>query len=305
MEQYHDRMQARLESCDLCPRQCHADRLHGETGYCGAGQDLTVYTAFMHRGEEPPISGQKGSGTVFFSGCSLKCIYCQNYRFSHSQFGTTITPEQLARIMMRLQEQGAENINLVTATHFLPQVCRATSRALSQGLTIPIVYNTSGYETEDTVGILGDMVDIYLADMKYISPSLAAKYSNAADYPLFNQRSLLLMYQQKEVKWEEERLISGLIIRHLVLPGHVEESLRILHWISRNLPQALVSLMFQYRPYAEASSYPEINRTVSQSEYYRLLREMDTLELEGWSQDLSTEEALAGPSFRPSLEGLL
>jgi len=305
LDEIQEDLHGRLESCDLCPRKCHVNRLQGDTGRCGAGQDLVVYTAFLHHGEEPPISGHKGSGTIFFSGCSLKCVYCQNYPFSHSISGTTITPEQLSLIMIRLQEQGAENINLVTATHFLPQVCQAVARAMRRGLSIPIVYNTSGYETEETIGILGNMVDVYLADMKYVSSSLAAKYSNAADYPLINRKGLLLMSQQKKTMWEGEKLRQGLIIRHLVLPGYAEESVRALRWISGNLPQPLVSLMFQFRPYSARGQYPEIDCTVSRKEHARLKQQLDSLALEGWIQDLSTEEELAGAHFQPSLEGLL
>ena len=304
LEELQEQLWKRLERCDLCPRQCHANRLKDHTGYCGAAKELVVYTAFLHHGEEPAISGFKGSGAIFFSGCNLKCVYCQNHRFSHTLTGNRITSEQLATIMTGLQERGAENINLVTGTHFLPQICRAISLALAGGLSIPIVYNTSGYEREETVRILEHMVDVYLADMKYITPAVAAKYSKAADYPSVNQRSLLLMSKQKEVVWDRDLLRQGLVIRHLVLPRHADESMKVLSWISRNLPQALVSLMFQYRPYSVSASYPEIDSTVSNSEYRRLRHYLDDLNLDGWVQDLSTEEELAGVHFKPSLEGL-
>ncbi len=173
------------------------------------------------------------------------------------------------------------------------------------GLTLPIVYNTSGYETVETVKLLGDAVDIYLADMRYITPSLADRYSQAPDYPEVNQRALRKMYDQKSVVWEGPLLKQGLVIRHLVLPGHVEETMKALTWVNENAPQALISLMFQYQPYFKASLYPEIDRMVNEEEYERVMDFLDELELEGWAQDLLPEEDLAGVHFRPSLEGLI
>ena len=208
---------------------------------------MVVYTAFLHHGEEPGISGQKGSGAIFFSGCSLRCAYCQNHRFSHAIEGTRVGPDDLARIMLRLQEKGAENINLVTPTHYLPWVMDGLARAFRQGLALPIVYNTSGYETVETVRLLGDAVDVYLADMRYVTPSPAERYSRAPDYPEVNQRALRLMYEQKSSLSPGVMVKEGLVVRHLVLPGGVEETLKALTWISENTPRALVSLMFQYR----------------------------------------------------------
>ena len=294
-----------LQICHLCPRRCEVNRLAGELGYCGAGQETVVYTAFLHQGEEPGISGEGGSGTIFFSGCNLKCVYCQNYRFSHSLEGTKVSSDDLARIMVRLQEKGAENINLVTPTHFLPWVMDGLAMAFRQGMTLPIVYNTSGYESVETVRLLGDAVDVYLADMRYITPSLAERYSQAPDYPEVNQRALRKMYDQKSASWEGPLVKQGLVIRHLVLPGCVEETIKVLTWISENTPQAVVSLMFQYQPYFKARLYPEIDRRVSEDEYERVMDFLDELDLEGWAQDLSPEEDLAGVHFRPSLEGLI
>jgi len=294
-----------LQICHLCPRKCEANRLAGEVGYCGAGQEAVVYTAFLHHGEEPGISGTRGSGTVFFSGCNLKCVYCQNFRFSNSLEGTKVSNEDLARIMVRLQEKGAENINLVTPTHFLPWVMDGLAKAFRNGLTLPIVYNTSGYETVETVKLLGDAVDIYLADMRYITPSLAERYSQAPDYPAVNQASLRKMYDQKISVWEGPLVKQGLVIRHLVLPGGVDETIKVLRWVSENTPQAVISLMFQYQPYFKARLFPEIDRRVNEEEYERVMDFLDELELEGWTQDLLPEEDLAGVHFRPSLEGLI
>ena len=294
-----------LQICHLCPRRCEANRPAGETGYCGAGRELVVYTAFLHHGEEPGISGERGSGTIFFSGCNLKCVYCQNFRFSHTLEGSKVSSEDLARIMVRLQEKGAENINLVTPTHFLPWVMDGLAKAFRNGLTLPIVYNTSGYETVETVKLLGDVVDIYLADMRYITPSLAERYSQAPDYPAVNQASLRKMYDQKSVVWGGPLLRQGLVIRHLVLPGGVDETINVLRWVNENAPQAVISLMFQYQPYFKARLYPDIDRRVNEEEYERVMDFLDELDLEGWAQDLSPEEDLAGVHFRPSLEGLI
>ena len=240
------------------------------------------------------ISGEKGSGTVFFSGCNLKCVYCQNFRFSHTTEGSRVSCEDLARIMVRLQEKGAENINLVTPTHFLPWVMDGLAKAFRNGLTLPIVYNTSGYETVETVKVLGDAVDIYLADMRYVTPSLADRYSRAPDYPEVNQRAIRKMSDQKSVVWEGPLLKQGLVIRHLVLPGHVEETMKALTWVNENAPQALISLMFQYQPYFKASLYPEIDRLVNEEEYERVMDFMDELDLEGWAQGLLPEEDWPG-----------
>lgn len=305
IEEKLPRLYRQLQICGLCPRRCEANRPAGETGYCGGGGHMVVYTAFLHHGEEPGISGGRGSGAVFFSGCSLRCVYCQNHRFSHTLEGTRMSPDDLARTMVRLQEQGAENINLVTPTHFLPWVMDGLARAFRQGLALPIVYNTSGYETVETVRLLGDAVDVYLADMRYVTPSLAERYSQAPDYPEVNQKALRLMYEQKITLSEGAMVKEGLVVRHLVLPGGVDETVKALTWISENTPQALVSLMFQYQPYYQARLYPEIDRRVSEEEYERVMDVLDELDLEGWAQDLKADEGLAGVHFRPSLDELL
>ncbi|OGO02038.1 MAG: hypothetical protein A2Y72_00620 [Chloroflexi bacterium RBG_13_53_26] len=299
-----DLLYQRLQNCNLCPRDCQANRLEGQTGYCGAGEEMVVYTAFLHHGEEPGISGEGGSGTIFFSACNLKCVYCQNHRFSHSLEGNRVTNKDLAGMMLRLQEKGAENINLVTPTHFLPQIIGALSIALQHGLTLPLVYNTSGYEKEETIEMLDGIVDVYLADMKYVSPSVAERYSNAPDYPSVNQKSLQSMYKRKQTIWEGELLKEGTIVRHLVLPGHVDESIEVLTWINENIPRSIISLMFQYQPYFKAHLYPEINRRVNEAEYSRIRDFLEGLDLEGWVQELSPEEELAGVHFKSSLEGL-
>lgn len=295
----------RFKNCDLCPRDCHVNRLEGERGYCEASSDMVVYTAFLHRGEEPAISAESGSGTIFFSGCNLRCIYCQNYRFSHSLEGSVMSCDELAGLMLKLQDQKAHNINLVTPTHFLPKVLESLQRAISRGLNIPIVYNSSGYEKKETIELLSGIVDIYLPDMKYSTGIIAATCSNAANYSIYNRAAIEEMYRQQPVNlFDASILKKGLVIRHLVIPGHISETIEILSWIKQNIPNCLTSIMFQYQPYFKANLYPKINRTVSLNEYEQIKETVGQLNLEGWIQDLQQNESLAGVYFKPK-SGLL
>ncbi|MFA6282220.1 MAG: radical SAM protein, partial [Candidatus Omnitrophota bacterium] len=235
-----------LESCSLCPRACGINRLDGQKGYCGVDSRVVVYTSFLHRGEEPAISGDTGSGTIFFSGCNLGCVYCQNYKFSQAIQGNVLTSLELCDLMLNLQKQGARNINLVTPTHFLPQILKALEAAFSKGLNIPIVYNTSGYEKKDIIENLSGIIDVYLADFRYFDVDTASLYSNAKDYPFYAKESILEMDKQKpDPIFNGKLLKEGLVIRHLVFPGHIDESKKILSWIKQNTPKALLSLMFQ------------------------------------------------------------
>ena len=291
----------RLKRCDICPRNCKVNRLKGEKGYCGTAKEMVVYSSFLHQGEEPVISGQKGSGTIFFSGCNLKCIYCQNYKFSHTVVGKKISEIDLAKIMLRLQGEGAHNINLVTPTHFVPQILNSLSLAFEDGLTIPIVYNTSGYEKKDIVKCLNGIVDIYLTDLKYLDSSLAKQYSKAPKYPKFALKSLLEMNRQVKPLTSENLLKKGVIIRHLVLPNHINESKALLLWIKKNTPKALVSVMFQYQPYFRAYLHPQINRPINYQEYLEIKNFVDELELGGWVQDHNPKEGMAGHYFEPNI----
>jgi len=291
----------RLECCDICPRNCRLNRLKGEIGYCGGGKDLMVFTAFLHCGEEPAISGPGGSGTIFFSGCNLKCLYCQNYEFSQLKKGKPTSPEGLAKIMLGLQKDGADNINLVTPTHFLPQILGALSLAIKGGLTIPIVYNTSGYEKKKVIEQLAGIIDIYLTDLRYLNPALAKKYSSAQDYPQVACESIKEMYRQcPDPEWDADMLKKGLIIRHLALPGYLQESKNILTWIKENTPKALPSVLSQYQPYFKANDFPEINRRLSKAEYTEIKKLVEELEIDGgWMQEYNSREDLAGVHFKP------
>jgi putative pyruvate formate lyase activating enzyme len=302
IEKVTDSLYNRLRKCDLCPRNCGVNRLKGQAGYCGAGKDMIIYTTFLHQGEEPGVSKDKGSGTIFFSGCNLKCVYCQNYKFSHHFQGKLVSEVELAKIMVDLQAKGACNINLVTPTHYIAQILQSLKLAFQSGLSLPIVYNTSGYEKKEVIEQLEGIVDIYLADLKYASGEPANRYSNAPNYPVFAPKSLRMMARQVRPLWAQDCLKKGLIIRHLVLPGHINESKKILGWIKQNTPQALISVMFQYQPYFKAKQYPQISRKINSCEYQEIKEFVEELGLEGWVQDFSPNEELAGINFSPQLE---
>ena len=236
-------------SCTLCPRECHADRTTS-TGFCGAGHELRAARAALHMWEEPCISGTTGSGTVFFSGCTLRCVFCQNFQLSHENYGKTISVSRLADIFLELQEKGAANINLVTGTQFAPSIVRALDLAKPK-LQIPVVFNCGGYEKLETIRDLADYVDIWLPDLKYMDSGLAKKYSAAPDY--FEKASAAIKEMIRltgGLSWNKRNpsmLDRGVIIRHMVLPGAKEDSIRLLHWIRENLPdhQYLISIMSQ------------------------------------------------------------
>lgn len=234
-----------LAQCMLCPRKCGIDRREA-LGYCRSS-GLKVYTTFLHKGEEPVITGQNGSGTVFFSGCNMQCVYCQNHEFSSKDVGQEYSINELAYAMLQLEEEGAHNINLVTPTHMLCYIVPALARAIKQGLSIPIVYNCSGYENPDCIAALEGIIDIFLCDFKYYSQQTAKLYSNASDYYKNIEAVLNIMYCQTASRIINDGIMQkGLIVRHLVLPGHSKESIDILHWINDNIPGTLVSLMSQY-----------------------------------------------------------
>ena len=282
--------------CVDCPRSCGA--LRGETGngFCGMGADPVVARAALHFDEEPVISGTSGSGAVFFSGCSLRCRFCQNYPISHKGFGKAISTERLRKIYFELIDQGANNINLVNPTHFT----RAIMKSLEGGLPVPVVWNTGGYEKVDTIRRFESKVQVYLPDLKYIDPDSARKYSAAANYFDYASEALREMLRQTgPVQLNDDGIIQrGVIVRHLILPGCAEESMRVLDWIAENLPGAWISLMAQYLPFGDVDGVDELGRRLTQEEYDRVVDHLMSLGLEdGFVQELSSSDEKYIPSF--------
>ncbi len=280
---------ALLEACRLCPRECGVNRLKNDKlGFCRSGLNPVVSSASPHFGEEPPISGSKGSGAIFFANCSLRCVYCQNYPISQMGHGVERTPGELACQMLWLQEQGCHNINLVTPTHFMPQILRALAIARERGFDLPIVYNTSGYETVEALKILDGIVDIYLPDMRYSDNSAAGRYSVAPHYVEINRNALREMYRQVGDLTMDENGIArrGLIIRHLVLPNGIAGTEDIIRFIAGELSTGVyISLMNQYFPTYRALEHPELGRRLKREEYEDAFRSMERYGLEnGWVQ---------------------
>ena len=294
-----------LSACELCPRGCRADRAAGERGVCGATDTLRLARAALHFWEEPPISGEAGSGTVFFSGCPLKCIYCQNHEISTGNFGIDVSPERLAQIMLELQDQGALNINLVTATHYAHLLPEAIATARARGLVVPIVYNTSGYERVEAVRELDDLVDIWLTDFKYADAGLGRALSHVPDYPSVAQSALIEMARQLErhgggAARADGTWTRGIIVRHLVLPGHAEDSCRVLDLIWDAVGDVPISVMNQYTPNAAMrAAGGELARAVTREEYERVLDHADDL---GFTQMFWQEGGAVDESFTPPFD---
>ena len=293
--------------CTLCPRDCHADRLHGNFGYCGQSWEIKAARAALHMWEEPCISGESGSGTVFFSGCPLRCVFCQNHNIALGKAGATITKERLVEIFFELKEKGANNINLVTPTHFIPQIREALLLAKKQGLNIPIVYNTGSYECVKSLQMLEGIVDIYLPDFKYWGKDLAKKYSNAEDYREHASAAIAEMLRQTGAPVMDEAtglMKKGVIVRHLVLPGQVEDSKKILKYLYETYKDDIyISIMNQFTPVGDMSSYPELTRTLTAEEYDEVVDYAIDLGVEyGFIQ----EQGTASESFIPEfdLEGM-
>ena len=279
---------SRLKSCDLCPHACGVNRLAGEVGVCRAGARPRIASANLHLGEEPPISGTRGSGTIFFTGCSLHCRFCQNFPISQLGNGNNLSTVELAEKFVRLQSLGAHNVNLVTPTHFLPQILAALFLAVPMGFRIPIVWNSSGYERADALRLLDGIVDIYLPDMKYAADEAAVKFSSAPGYREINRaavKKMLLQVGQLELD-EGGVAVRGLIIRHLVLPEGGAGSKETLAWIGANLGREThISLMKQFFPAHEAASVPGIHRRLTDGEYEEAVAALEEAGLEnGWVQ---------------------
>jgi putative pyruvate formate lyase activating enzyme len=279
----------RLKGCDLCPHLCRVNRLRGETGVCGAGALPRVASANVHWGEEPPISGTRGSGTVFLSGCSLHCRFCQNFPISQLGSGNNMTTVELASKYIKLQSMGVHNINFVTPTHFLPQILAALYMAVGRGFRLPIVWNSSGYEPVDTLRLLDGIVDIYLPDMKYAVDEDAVTLSSAPGYREINRAAVKEMLRQVgHLRMNDEGVATGgLIIRHLILPEGGAGSADTLPWIGENLGREThVSLMKQYFPAHEAASITGLNRKITETEYEEAVRALEEAGLEnGWVQE--------------------
>lgn len=289
-----------LEQCNLCPWECKVNRNNGEFGRCKAGSKVKIALANLHYFEEPCISGEKGSGTVFFTGCNMNCKFCQNYKISQERLGKEISIENLAQEFIKLQELNANNINLVTGVMYIPQIIDAIKLAREKGLKIPIVYNSSGYEKPETIKLLEDFIDIYLPDFKYYDNDLAKKLSGINNYFEYASESIKEMYKQVgKPKFDENGLIKkGLIIRHLVLPNYIDNSKNVLKWIKDNFgTDILVSVMAQYFPTNKAMEYEDINRKLTQEEYDEIEEYVFKLDLDGYMQDLEDNEEQYVPNF--------
>jgi len=277
-----------LSSCEVCPRKCGVKRLEGEKGFCRSSEDVIVSSYNAHFGEEPPLVGNFGSGTIFFTNCNLKCVYCQNYPISQLGNGNKVTLLELAKIMLALQKRKCHNINLVTPTHFVPQILKSLKLAVKMGLHIPIVYNTSGYEEVRTLKLLADIVDIYLPDARYADNEIALKYSSAPDYFEIMKKALKEMHRQVgDLSLNKMGVAhSGLIVRHLVLPEGLSDTRKIMRFIAREIsPHTYISLMAQYFPAYQAEQFPSLSRRINREEYREALQAFKEEGLEkGWFQ---------------------
>lgn len=313
-----------MRECKLCPRKCGVDRSSGQRGICGETEEIRAARASLHMWEEPCISGENGSGTVFFSGCSLHCIFCQNYQIANGGKGEKLTIEQLAEVFLRLQDKGANNINLVTATHYVPQVVQALEKAQRDGLYLPVVYNSSGYEEVDTVKRLEGYVDIYLPDFKYVDNQLSRQYSNAPDYfhkakdavkemvrqtgemqftdEATKRESLdIAEYQRRSEAGESLIMTRGVIVRHLLLPGCLEDSKRVIKYLLQEYGDKIfISIMNQYTPLPHMKKHPTLNRKVTEEEYEELL---EYAIASGIENGFLQEGDVAMESFIPEFDG--
>lgn len=289
------------QNCKLCPRECGVDRNHGELGFCGADKTIRIARAALHQWEEPCISGTNGSGTVFFSSCNLGCVFCQNYMVSRGKIGRVVSREHLTEIFLDLQNQGAHNLNLVTPTHYLPDIIPALKMAKEEGFNLPVVYNSGGYESLETLESLHDVVDVFLPDLKFASVSSGKELANAPDY--FKVATAAIRRMSKlagSCEIDNNGLIRrGLIVRHLVLPGKMEESRTILKWVKDELPEwVMVSLMGQYLPAGDSVRDPQLGRSLKPQEYESVLEYLYELGLEnGYVQELSAASTKYIPVF--------
>lgn len=295
-----------MKNCNLCPRRCGVNRETGEKGYCKSGFKISLGKVMLHKWEEPCISGENGSGAVFFSGCSLRCVFCQNYPISRCEVKKEISVERLAKIFLELQAKKAHNLNLVSASHFLPLVIKALKIAKDNGLFIPVIYNTGGYEEIDSLKKLKGLVDIYLPDFKYFDQEIAKRYSKAPDYFLKASLALKEMFSQAgEAKIKDGLLKKGVLIRHLVLPGQINDSKKIIDYLIKSYGNSCyISLMSQFTPIPSLLKYPEINRKLTLEEYEDVV---DYAISKGVENGFLQDEDCASENYIPKfdLEGVL
>ena len=275
LKQRGEELWAKMESCELCPRMCGANRLKGERGFCGSNSNLEISSYHPHFGEEPPLVGKNGSGTIFMANCNLRCVFCINWEVSQGGDGAKRSIKQFAAMMLALQKMGCPNINIVTPTHYSPHILLALDQAVSKGINVPLVYNTCGWERIEILKILDGVVDIYLPDFKYANSEKASKYSSGADtYPELTKEAILEMNRQVGVAKHAEKglMQNGLMIRHLIMPNNVGGSKEIINWIAENLPKdTYLNLMSQYTPVYKAKNFPEIARRITLEEYTEVI----------------------------------
>ncbi len=291
-----------MSACTLCPRECHVDRSSGKKGFCGMDGTIYLARAALHMWEEPCISGTKGSGAVFFSGCGLRCCFCQNHDIAIGSRGLAVSVERLGEIFLELKEKGAANINLVTGAHYVPQIIEALKLARMQGMDLPVVYNSSGYEKMETLKLLEGYVDIYLPDLKYMEPDLAQKFSHAPDYVERAKAAIKEMVRQSgSCQFGEDGYIRrGTIVRHLILPGHTKNSRKVLRYLHETYGEEIyISIMNQYTPVREFGEFKELNRKVTKREYEKVL---DTAVEMGIQNGFIQEGETASESFIPEFD---
>lgn len=290
-----------LQKCEICPHKCKIDRTKNQVGRCKSKDTVKVALASIHNFEEPCISGRNGSGTVFFSNCNLSCEFCQNYEISQQGLGKEISIERLAEIFIEQQSRGADNINLVSPTSYAVQIIEAIKIAKNNGLKIPIIYNTNGYENIETLKLLEGYIDIYLPDLKYAENDLAKKYSKIENYFEIATSAIKEMYRQVgKNEYDENGIIkAGIIIRHLILPNHTENSKKVLKWIAENMPKNItVSVMAQYFPTYKAKEIKDINRKITRYEYQKIENYLYSLDLEnGYIQEMGNNEEIYVPKW--------
>jgi putative pyruvate formate lyase activating enzyme len=300
-----DALEARLGCCDICPRNCSVDRLNGELGFCHSGLLPIVDTVCQHLGEEPPISGTRGSGTVFFGNCNLRCVYCQNHQISQNwrkEKSKEMECQTVAEKLLYLQnELGCHNINFVSPSHFVPQILKTLLLAVPMGLKIPLVYNTSGYDSLETIKTLDGIIDIYLPDLRYGSDKIAKFYSQVPNYVEHARSVIKEMYRQAGNLLLDENAIAqrGLIVRHLILPGGLAGSEESLTWLAKEVsPELNVSLMAQYYPAHHAARFPALSCGISEAEYFEVIDLLDKLNMDnGWIQEMSAPD-----NYQPDFE---